>query len=103
MPAHESNGKKLLPMNPRPEPITKSAPMTHIRSFSASGFHLATSCSTSYCDRVKIQNALSQPSRSASCTWNARILQYKLTRNVVRSQQLTEPNAALPYLAPTQA
>jgi hypothetical protein len=42
-PAHVSNQKKVLPMKPSPEPITINKPMTHIKSFNASGFHLATS------------------------------------------------------------
>ena len=41
-PAQVSNGKKLVPMKPSPEPITNSTPITHIKSFNASGFHLAT-------------------------------------------------------------
>jgi hypothetical protein len=41
-PAQVSNAKKVLPMKPSPEPITIKTPMTHIKSFNASGFHLAT-------------------------------------------------------------
>src|ERR1700693_3358252 len=42
-PAQVSNQKNVLPMKPRAEPITIKTPMTHIKSFNASGFHLATS------------------------------------------------------------
>src|SRR5215831_16315971 len=62
IPAQESNGKKLLPIKPRPEPITSSAPITHIRSFNASGFHLATRDLPPMRPRQIVHLALSQRS-----------------------------------------